>query len=141
MAWSEVISPDADALAQRGRIWMAVVEAIRGGARITLPEFDPETAKPSEVAMLTLPANAYRGAVGGFVYQLEGEDDLLHLAVSREDGLELAPEQGQAVAGFVFEGVPASLVWLKPGRLSQHFYVGHEELLAALTSRVDTPAR
>jgi hypothetical protein len=61
---------------------------------------------------------------------LEGEEDLLHLIVVRQDGKELTPAEGQAVAGFVWPGVPSALIWLKPGVLSQHFYVGHDELVS-----------
>jgi hypothetical protein len=32
--------------------------------------------------------------------------------------------------------VPSALVWLKPGEFSQHFYVGHDELLVHLTEKL-----
>jgi hypothetical protein len=36
----------------------------------------------------------------------------------------------------VWHGVPSALIWLKPGRLTQHFYVGHDDLLGSLTERL-----
>ena len=96
-----------------------------------LPDFDPETGTASESALLTVGAepNPYCGTLGPFRYQFEGEEDLLHLIVTRCDGEPLTPEEGQTVAGFVLEGVPPGLVWFRPGDRSQHFFVGHDELL------------
>ena len=44
----------------------------------------------------------------------------------------LQPTEAQQVAGFLLEGVPPALIWLKPGEFTQHFYVGHDELIELL---------
>lgn len=98
---------------------------------IRLPRFDPSrTRAAAETALLGLAdePNPFGGIVGPFAYQFEGEDDLLHLFVMRLDHRPLSVEEGQAVVEFVIPEVPASMIWLKPGRLSQHFYFGHDLL-------------
>jgi hypothetical protein len=74
------------------------------------------------------PEGAFVGTLGEFHYVFEGEDDLLHLAVSRLDGGPVSPEEGQAVAAVVLKEVAPGLVWFKPGARSQHFYLGHDDL-------------
>ena len=102
----------------------AVRAAVRGDTRINLPRRlgagDPMGFVP----------NPFGGVLGVYRYQLEGEDDLLHLIVARADGGPLTAEQGRLVAGELFKGVSSALVWLRPGEYSQHFYVGHDDLLA-----------
>ena len=71
----------------------------------------------------------YAGSVSDFQYVFEGEDDLLHLMVIRVDGGELLVESAQAVASFLMPKMLTSMMWLKPGIFSQHFYFGHDELL------------
>jgi hypothetical protein len=73
--------------------------------------------------------NPYSGTCGPFRYQFEGEEDLLHLIVTRHDGEPISPREGQEVASFVLEGLPTAMIWLRPGEYSQHFYFGHDELL------------
>jgi len=34
----------------------------------------------------------------------------------------------------VLKGVPPALIWLKPGEMSVHFYVGHDDLIGALAT-------
>lgn len=82
----------------------------------------------------TLPDTECRfvGHVAEFRYQFEGEEDLLHLIVERCDKGALTPEEGQAVAGFVLNGMNLGLVRLTPGHHSQHFYFGHEDLMQSL---------
>ena len=112
----------------------AVREHIVQGQSIRLPAFDPKLSQPSERFALTsvgLEPNPFGGRVGEYRYQIEGEDDLLHLIVTRVDGGPLSAEEGQQVAGFLFAGVSTALIWLKPGEFSQHFYVGHEEVVNA----------
>ncbi|MBS1707862.1 MAG: hypothetical protein JSS65_03970 [Armatimonadetes bacterium] len=125
-------SPTADDAARRDTVVAALLAAIREGRTVHLPEFDPAYSQPEEHAALVRVGsepNPYGGEAAGFRYQLEGEDDLLHLIVSRLDGLSPSVEDGQAVAAFVWPGVPPGLVWIRPGDYSHHFYVGHDVLL------------
>lgn len=68
----------------------------------------------------------------GFRYFFEGEDDLLHLAISRNEEGDLTVEEAQSVVSELLPGVPPALIWLKPGRKSHHFYVGHDDLASTL---------
>ncbi|MBI1755715.1 MAG: hypothetical protein HYR64_01235 [Fimbriimonas ginsengisoli] len=104
-------------------------------SRRTVWRHGSEGEPQAEVApqLAGLEPNAFGGLVGPYRYQFEGEDDLLHLIVVRRDLGALEPEEGQSVAAFLLEGVPQSLIWLKPARLSQHFYLGHDVLLESLT--------
>jgi hypothetical protein len=97
-----------------------------------LPPYNPESERPSDqfaLVSIGMEPNNFGSTVGRFRYQFEGEEDLLHLFVTDIDCGELTPEQGQVVAGFVLYELPAALVWFRPGRLSQHFYFGHELLV------------
>lgn len=110
----------------------AILEHIRRDKTIKLPAFDASRSKAApDVALQSvgIEPNAFGGTVGPFRYQFEGEEDLLHLIVTRSDSAELRPEDGQSVAAFLLPRVPPAVIWLKPGRYSQHFYVGHDELL------------
>ena len=110
-----------------------VRDAVRLDEKIKLPPFDGQKETGSnDFAIQAIVENEFSGSFGSFRYQLEGEDDLLHLIVVRGDGSTLTPEEARAVAGFVFEGVPPAVIWLKSGEFSQHFYVGHDELLQTL---------
>ncbi|MHB8636039.1 MAG: hypothetical protein ACYC96_06160 [Fimbriimonadaceae bacterium] len=113
----------SDEVAAAATVMAAVREAVRAGIRIDLPRRlgagEPTGFVP----------NAFGGVLGPFCYQLEGEDDLLHLIVARRDGDPLTAEEGRLVASELFKGVSSGLVWLRPGTRSQHFYVGHDDLL------------
>jgi hypothetical protein len=112
-----------------------LVEAIRGNETIRLPDFDPVFSRPATHFALTsvgIEPNVFGSVVGRYRYQFEGEEDLLHLIVVRQDDQAISVEEAQEVVGWVLRGVPAALVWLKPGQYSQHFYVGHDELLDQL---------
>lgn len=74
----------------------------------------------------------FRGCVGEFTYQFEGEDDLLHLFVERATQEPLSPGEAQDVVSWLLPEFPSSLIWVKPGVHSQHFYLGHDELLKSL---------
>jgi hypothetical protein len=74
----------------------------------------------------------YAGTLGEYVYAFEGEEDLLHLIVRRGDDGPLTVAEGRAVADFALPRVDRGLVWFKPGRHSQHFYVGHDDLVSSL---------
>jgi hypothetical protein len=106
-----------------------VIEFTKADTKIKLPPFDPAKPQPQDFALQSFPENDFSGHVGPYEYQLEGEDDLLHLVVVRADRGRLTAEEGRAVAGFVLQGVPPAVVWLRPGEFSQHFYLGHDELL------------
>lgn len=72
----------------------------------------------------------FSGTVGPYRYQFEGEEDLLHLIVTRIDGCPLSAEEGQNVVAFLLPGMPPGLVWIRPGEFSQHFFCGHDDLVA-----------
>ncbi len=120
--------------ARRDEIARRILEHIAKNRRIALPPFDSATARPNDRFALVnvgLEPNEFSGTLGSLRYQFEGEEDLLHLIVTA-DGASVSVAQGQRVASFVLAGVPTALVWLKPGELSQHFYVGHDDLVGAL---------
>ena len=117
---------------QRSQVIENLLDYIREDRRILLPQFDPSKSKPSEQFALQsvgIEANSFGGIVGDYRYQFEGEEDLLHLFVTRVDGGRLAPEDAQPVVTFLLPDLPQALLWLKPGEFSQHFYFGHDELL------------
>ncbi|MEI7985554.1 MAG: hypothetical protein WCI55_07990 [Armatimonadota bacterium] len=117
---------------RRDEVMTRVLRCIRSDERIKLPEFNPTLDRPTDqFALLSigLEPNDFSGSVGGFRYQFEGEEDLLHLIVTADNQGELKTEDSQAVAAFVLRGMPSALIWLKPGGFSTHFYFGHDELL------------
>jgi hypothetical protein len=129
------ISPTPEEQSQRNVMMGIVLDCIRKDRTIKLPDFDPNLSRPSDEFALQsvgLETNQFGGKIGPYRYQFEGEEDLLHLIVSRQDGVPVSPQEGQTVCGFVLEGVPAALIWLRPGSATQHFYVGHDELLKGL---------
>ncbi|HXH60450.1 MAG TPA: hypothetical protein VNI20_03750 [Fimbriimonadaceae bacterium] len=117
---------------QRGEVLEALLRCIETDETIRLPE--ARGTIESETAMLNvgIEPNAFGGRVGGFRYQFEGEDDLLHLFIVRLNGSELSVEEAQGVVEFLLPGVPSSLIWLKPGRLMQHFYMGHDDFASSV---------
>ncbi len=125
-------APTPEERAQREAIIQRVVEFTLSGTTIKLPAFNPDSARPNDrFALLAVgqEENDFRGQAGEFVYQFEGEEDLLHLMITRADLSPLSPEEGQQVAAFVLDGVPPALVWFKPGEQSQHFYAGHDDVV------------
>ena len=119
---------------RRDAVMRRVLEFIQSNLRIALPPFDPAVARPSDQFALVsvgLEPNDFAGTFGRFRYQFEGEEDLLHLIVTADSG-QISTKEGQAVASFLLTGVPPALIWLKPGELSQHFYVGHDDLIGSL---------
>ncbi|HJP83409.1 MAG TPA: hypothetical protein VJ835_07870 [Fimbriimonadaceae bacterium] len=126
------IDPTPAEVAQRCQVVETLLDYIQEDRRILLPQFDPSFSIPSEQFALQsvgIEANAFGGTVGDFRYQFEGEEDLLHLFITRVDGGRLAPEDAQPVVTFLLPNLPQALLWLKPGEFSQHFYFGHDELL------------
>lgn len=127
----EEVNPDQGEISRRQSVIKSILEATAENRTIKLPPFDPQLSQPSPtVASVTvgLEPNPYGGIVGELRYQFEGEEDLLHLIVTRLDGNPIAVESARELAAFLFEGVPPALVWLKPGEYSQHFYLGHDDL-------------
>ena len=118
----------------RDEIVARLLTAVRANETVRLPAYDPSLSSPSGSALLSvgIEPNAWGSTVGEFRYQIEGEDDLLHLFVVRQDGGELSPAESHEVAAFLWPGVPRGLLWFKPGALSQHYYVGHDVLLEYL---------
>jgi hypothetical protein len=129
------IEPTEAELLQRDRIICEVLLAIRENRVIKLPEFDRLAVRNESLFALGAIGESpspYSGAVGPFRYHFEGEEDLLHLFVIRKDGTSISVEEAQQVASLLYEKVPKALIWLKPGKFSQHFYIGHDELLTYL---------
>jgi hypothetical protein len=120
------LSPSTEEVGRRHSVMSHILECIRQGRTIRLPDFDSGRPRLEDVE------NDFSGTVGLFRYQFEGEEDLLHLTVTRADGSAIAVGEGQAVAAFVLRGVPPALIRMKPGEFSQHFYFGHEDLIGNL---------
>ena len=103
-------------LERRKSVVEAIFSAVKSNTRILLPQ-----SRDSD--------NPFAGSVGSYSYVFEGEDDLLHLAVTNIEGSALTAEEGQAVAAFLLDGLPPGLIWIRPGEFSQHFYCGHDDVL------------
>jgi len=71
----------------------------------------------------------FLGVLADYRYSFEGEDDLLHLTVERLDSGPLSVEEAQQVCGYVLPDLAPGVIWVKPGTVSQHFYLAHDELL------------
>lgn len=130
-----VSAPAPEEIERRNQVIRSILEFVRADRRIFLPPFDASLSRPSDQFALQsvgLEPNEFGGAVAEYRYQFEGEEDLLHLIVARSDGGALTPEEGQTVAHFLLPDMPASLMWLKPGEFTQHFYFGHDELLRSV---------
>ena len=128
------MTPTPEETTRRDEIACRILRFIEENRRIALPDFDARVARPSDRFALVnvgLEPNEFSGTLGRFRYQFEGEEDLLHLIVAA-DGEGISVAEGQRVASFVLEGVPPALIWLKPGEFSQHFYVGHDDLVGSL---------
>ena len=135
MSGVPLIVPSDEEVCRRRDVMRRVLDFIHSNRTIKLPEFDPSLARPSDrFALLSvgLEPNDFSGTVGKYRYQLEGEEDLLHLIVTQADGSAITAEEGQAVAGFVLKRLPPALIWLRPGEFSQHFYFGHDDLIGTL---------
>lgn len=129
------LSPTNEETQRRRDVLEKILEHVRHDRRIFLPPFDPALSRPSDLFALQsvgLEPNEFGGTVGDYRYQFEGEEDLLHLFVTRQDGSAITPKEGQEVAGYLLQGLPSALIWLKPGEYTQHFYFGHDELIDKL---------
>ncbi len=120
---------------RRDEVLERVLQYIRENRTIKLPPFNRlSPSRQADYALLAMEPNEFSGNFGPFRYQFEGEDDLLHIAVAREKGGILTVEEARGVVSFLLPQVAPALIWLRPGTVSQHFYVGHDELL------LDSPA-
>ena len=133
------VAPTEAEIAQRNAVMAKILECTRTETRIKLPEFDPARERPSDQFALInvgLEPNDFGGTLGSYRYQFEGEEDLLHLMITSISEDPVTTAEAHQVASIVLHGVPSALVWLKPGEFSQHFYVGHDELLVHLTEKL-----
>lgn len=110
-----MIDPTPEEIAHRDAVLDRMSECILLGKVIAWPTLDEDFE--------------FAGNVGGFRYCFEGEEDLLHLVVSRQDLKPMEEGQGLAVAQFLMPNVAPSLVWLRPGEFEHHLYLGHDDLL------------
>ncbi len=127
------LEPTASELSRRDAVMTAILAAIRENRTIKLPPFDASLSRPSDQVALQsigLEPNAFSGTVGPFRYQFEGEEDLLHVIVVPQDSGPIRPEDARLVVEFLMPKLSPALIWLKPGEFTQHFYFGHDELLA-----------
>jgi hypothetical protein len=125
-----VPEPTASERLRRNEVMARILDFIDRDEKILLPPFDPKSQmRSADFALLAIEENGFSGSIGPFRYQFEGEDDLLHLAIFRTNGGALGVDEARRVASFLLPEIPSALIWLRPGKLSQHFYVGHDELL------------
>ncbi|MBN8689959.1 MAG: hypothetical protein J0L72_04095 [Armatimonadetes bacterium] len=126
---------------RRNQVISSLLEAIADNRTIKLPQFDPslpQSPLANTVALIGLEPNDYCGHFGEMRYQFEGEEDLLHLIVTRIDGDKLSPKEAQEVAALLFDGIPVALIRLHPGVFSQHFYIGHDDVERYVTRQIDS---
>lgn len=125
-----MIKPTEHELGRRDAVMRRILDFVRQDQKIKLPPFDPSHAHPgADFALQAIEDNDFSGSFGPYRYQFEGEDDLLHIIVLRSDGARLSAEEGQQVVHLLMPDLPPALIWLRPGEFSQHFYLGHDELL------------
>ncbi len=130
-----LLKPSPEEAARRDRVMRQILRDIRESRTIKLPDFDVTLSRPSDQFALTnigAEPNDYSGVIGDYRYQFEGEEDLLHLIITRTDATPLVVETAQQVVSCVLNGVPPALIWLRPGTFSQHFYFGHDDLIGNL---------
>lgn len=132
---SDVLDPNEEERAQRHRVIAAIRASVESNTQIRLPAYDKDFSRPSVSALASVGVepNPFGAQVGPYRYQFEGEEDLLHLIVTRQDGSQILAEEGQQVAKFLLPTLPAGLIWIRPGEFSQHFYCGHDDLVKHVT--------
>jgi len=126
---------------RRNQVIASLLEAIADNRTIKLPAFDPDLPQnplANTVALIGLEPNDFCGTVGEMRYQFEGEEDLLHMIVTRIDGQRLSPKEAQQVAALLYDGIPVALIRLHPGEFSQHFYIGHDDVERYITRQLDS---
>lgn len=122
-----MLDPTSTEVAQRDKVIEQVRLAVNAGERIMLPTgpaADPSDGPDIAMVRAGEEPNLHGGHVGPYRYQFEGEDDLLHVMVVRQDYDPLTPEEAQQVVRFLLPDAIPGLIWLKPGTISQHFYLG-----------------
>jgi hypothetical protein len=124
-----VLQPTAAEIEQRGLVLQALREAVAADRTIHLPRASVVISPDFALLALASDPGIFGGVVGPHRYLFEGEDDLLHLVIVRADGHELSVEEAQEVVTFLISQVPSALIWVKPGTVSQHFYLAHDLLL------------
>ena len=126
-----MLEPNEEELGQRQRVIAAIRTSVESNTQIRLPAYDKDFSRPaiSALASVGVEPNPFGATVGLYRYQFEGEEDLLHVIVTRQDGTTISAEEGQSVAKFLLPTLPAGLIWIKPGEVSQHFYCGHDDLM------------
>jgi hypothetical protein len=124
-----MLHPTIEEANHRNSVFARILDYIRRDEKILLPPYQrEETGGGAEFALLAIGDNHFSGTIGPYRYQFEGEDDLLHVFVMRQDRTELTVPEAQLVVSFLIPEVSPALIWLRPGTLSHHFYVGHDEL-------------
>lgn len=134
-AMTSSLTPSQAEIAQRDQVREKLITDIKTGTTIKLPDFDSTLGlAAARFALQNVGAepNPYGGTVGEFRYQFEGEEDLLHMFVTRIDERELSVDEARKVVVFVLPELPPAMIWLKPGTFSQHFYFGHDHWLESL---------
>ncbi len=92
-----------------------------------------EKSHGSEMAYLTdwTQISEFAGSIGEYQFLFEGEDDLLHLVILRKDLQPISVEDARRIVEKIMPDVPTAKIWLSPGIFTQHFYVGHDELISS----------
>src|SRR5687767_14778934 len=99
---SEGLTPTPDESARRDEVMARVVTYTREGTTIRLPDFDPsQPGDPADYALLGIGPNDFSGTVSGLRYQIEGEDDLLHIAVMRDGAGGVSVAEARLVVAFL----------------------------------------
>lgn len=80
----------------------------------------------------------YSAVLGHFRVLFEGEDDLLHLSITRVDGNKISHDDAQRIANLFFQGVPKGLIYARPAEYSVHYYVAHDLLVGYLLGNFHT---
>lgn len=103
------------------KVLESVLDAIKQNQRICLPNIHLSGDQPSD----------YEGIIDDYHYLFEGEEDLLHLILMKQDKSEIGVDKAIIIARKVLCNVPPALIWMKPAQYSCHFYLGHDDLLRA----------
>lgn len=116
---------------QRNQVISTLISYTQKNQLIGLPRYKEGESVSAHYALQTiaLQQNPFGGSIGDYLYQFEGEEDLLHLMITRRDESLIEVNEAREVASFLLKGMPWALIWLRPGEYSQHFYFGHDDLV------------